>query len=125
MRLVTNKTGGEVVLHFTSTETVTVAGNNSVSNVATSTETVNSATITQLFWGTDDVAGAHWQISRGANVVAILSQSGSKDFAGTGMSLRLDPTADLSATLVGSANGYVMIEMQKASDIVNNPYLVG
>lgn len=125
MRLVANKTGGEAVLHIIGTETITIAGASGVSNVATASETVIGATITQIVWGTDGTAGSHWNIKRGANTVAILNNSGEMDFAGSGMSQKLDPTATLVATLVGSANGYLMVEMQKNSTITNDPYHVG
>lgn len=125
MRLITNKTSGEAVLHFTATEAgVVIVGNNSVSNVATETETVNSATINQVFFGS--TPGETWTISRGSNVVAVLDSTGWKDYAGNGLALKLDATADLSVTLSGAGStGYLIIEMQKQSDVTSNDYLVG
>lgn len=122
MILVTNKKGGEAVLHFTGTETVTIAGNNSVSNVATAGETVNSATINQVFYGC--TPGSTWTISRGANVVAVLAQSGHNDYAGAGTALKLDAAAPLTVTL-SAGTGTLTLELQKQSDIANNDYLVG
>lgn len=129
MRLITNKTGGEVVLHFNlaaaGSETITIAGNNSVSNVATADETVNAAYITQIFFGSASAIDGYWLVKRGANTVAMLDSTGWHDYAGNGAALRLDETADLTAELVGTAPGFLVIEMQKKSDIANNDYLVG
>lgn len=127
MTVVANKTGSEVVLHFTGNSgAIVIAGNNSVSNVAASNnETVNTATISQITWGTDGAAGGHWEVKRGANTVLILDGSGHIDFSGSGMNLKLFANATLSCNLITSTAGFIMVELQKQSDIANNQYLVG
>lgn len=127
MRLIANKSGGEAVLHFTVSNTVIIAGNNTVSNVATSSETVTGALITQAFWG---VGGAgttdgYWKVERGANTVLILDQSGHVDYSASGVGIKLDYDQNLTVTLVNSTVGYLIIELQKVGSISNNNYLVG
>lgn len=129
MRLITNKTGGEALLHFTlnsaGTETVTIAGAQGVSNVAASAnETVNTATITQIYFGSSSGASAYWTVKRGANIVAVLDSTGWVDFAGNGAALKLDGASNLTVELVGTAPGYLIIELQKQSTIANDQYLV-
>jgi hypothetical protein len=124
MRLIANKTGSEAVLHFTANDSVIIAGNNSVSNVATSNETVNSAYITQIFYGSPS-ATAFWTVKRGANTVAVLDSTGHLDLAGNGTALKLDTTDTLDVTLTGGTEGFLIVEVQKNSDIIQNDYLVG
>jgi hypothetical protein len=122
MRLIANKTGGEAVLHFVGSQSgVVIAGNNAVSNIATSNETVTTASINQIFYGS--ASGSSWTISRGANVVAVLEGTGHADYAGAGTSLKLDGGATLTVAL-SAGTGYLIVEMQKQSDIANNQYAV-
>ena len=66
--------------------------------------------INQVYWGTD--AGSI-QILRGSNLVSTFTQSGFVDFAGGGVALTKDRSANLVINFAGSANGYCIIEVQK------------
>lgn len=114
--ILSNKKNLAATLHFTgANSTVIVAGNTTNSNVATSNETLTGGVITQLFWGVDT---GSVQILRGANIVATLTQSGSKDYAGSGLALTKDSAANVSVNFVGTANGYVMMELVKVGTFI-------
>ena len=108
----------QVVLHFVGTDSVTVLGNNTVSNVTSSTaEIVNRGSIYQVWYGSD--AGS-WQLVSGnsnANaVIAVFSGTGYVPYGGMGEELpMLSNGEELYATLDGSANGYIMIDLRKES----------
>lgn len=95
---------------------IIVAGNSSVSNVALSGEVLDGAYITQVWAGCPSGANAFWTIKRGANTVAVLDSTGYYDYAGCGNPITLDQTANVSATLTGSAVGYLMFECQKIGE---------
>lgn len=116
-RIQANRKYLSFTVHATAnTGTITIAGNNSVSNVAISDEVLTGAYITQIWAGSDGV----WTISRGANTVAVLDSSGFYDFAGAGNPITLDSTATLSANLVGATTGgFIMIELQKEGPQMN------
>lgn len=95
------------------TGAIIVAGAPGVSNVALAGETLTGAYITQVWAGMDSTAGAEWKITRNANTVAVFDSTGHYDFAGCGNPITLDSTANVAATLTGTADGYIMIEMQK------------
>lgn len=105
------------------TGAITVAGNNSVSNVAISDEDLTGAYITQVWAGAPSGANAFWTIKRGANVVAVLDSTGYYDYAGCGNPITLDSTATLEANLTGSTTGYIVIELQKEGTFSNTEYL--
>ena len=102
---------------------IIVAGNNSVSNVALSDEILTGAYITQVWAGVDSTAGAEWKITRNANTVAVFDSTGYYDFAGCGNPITLDSTANVAATLTGTTDGYIMIEMQKEGTFEPSDYL--
>lgn len=100
----------KTVLHFTSTTTTIVAGNNTVSNIASnSSATVISAAIRKIVHGAQ---GGYWTLARGANTVAVLTDTGTIDLSAMGLSLPMDSTANVVATLSGGT-GFITIELSK------------
>lgn len=108
-----NRKNLSFVIHATANATITIAGNNSVSNVAIDDEVLTGATIKQVWYG----SSGHWVVKRGSNTVAVFNTSGTANFYGTGMALTKDQTENLVLELVDTANGYIMIEMQKVGSL--------
>ncbi len=105
-RVLRNARNGFIALNCVgNTGNVIVVGNNTVSNIATQDEVVSGAGIRSVTWATD----ANIQISRGANVVMILTQSGCEILP---RALTLDPAANLVVSST-SANSWLMIELNK------------
>lgn len=117
MTITSNKKNTSACLHFNANASVVIAGNSSSSNVATSDEVLTGATIVQAFWGND--GNGHIQVKRGGNIVAVYDSTGYVDYAGSGMSLNVSPTANIDVTFVGSANGYLMLEIQKQGTFIS------
>jgi hypothetical protein len=116
-----NRKNTSAVLHLTANSgNVVIVGNNSVSNLAVGTEIINGAYITQVAFGSPSGNAAYWEIKRGANVVLVVDSTCQLDFAGTGMSITKDATANLSANLIGATAGFLTIELQK---IANTEYV--
>ena len=106
-----------VFFHFTANSgPVIVVGNSTVSNLAVGDEVINGAYITQVAFGSPSGNAAYWEIKRGANLVLSLDSTSYIDFAGAGMSLTQDATANLSANLIGATSGFVTIELQKVAN---------
>lgn len=101
---------GRTVLHATSNSMVVIAGNNSVSNIATASQELSGATIARVWFGSDD----NWSITRGANVVYVASGSGYHYFDGA--TINLFKSANLTVT-TASANGFIMIELKKEGNL--------
>lgn len=113
--IIGNKKGSTVTLHFTSNATLVIEGNNSVSNVALTDEEVASGYIRQVWFGTSN--DSYWTVSRGADVVGVFDRTGQLDFAGSGNALTINPQANLSVTLNGTGDGFLMIELMKDSNL--------
>jgi hypothetical protein len=101
-----------------------VAGNSSTTNVnstsvcvALGDEILEGAYITQAIWGCDGTG--HIQILRGANLVAVYDSTGQQEYAGTGMPINLYPAANVVVNLVGSANSFIIFELQKTGNFVS------
>lgn len=121
--ITSNKKNSSAVIHVAAANaTLIVAGNNSVSNVAISDEILTGANITQAIWGCD--GNGHIQVLRGANLVAVYDSTSFIDYAGSGMSLTKDAAANITINFVGSANAYIMFEVQKVGR-GSSEYLVG
>lgn len=112
-----NRKALSVVVHVSANDTVVVAGNDSVSNIAAPGEIVTEAYVKQVWYGSPSGNAAYWMVKRGANTLLVLDSTGWTDYAGNGSMLKQDPTANLVLQLVGTGNGYVMVELQK---VVNN-----
>lgn len=116
MTVMINKQGGRTVLHFTANGSANLVGNSTTSDIALGDEVINSASITQIWYGVAPVSGSvqsYWNVARGSNTVAILSGTDRVDYAGHGASLILDNTGNISVTLNNTAIGYIMIEIAK------------
>jgi len=118
-----NRKNTSAVIHITGSNTITIAGNSTVSDVAIGNEVLTGCTITQVFCGSSSGNGAYWTIKRGANTVAVLDSTGYYDYAGAGMALSVDSGGTLVANLINGNDGYLLIEVQKQgtlpSDYVN------
>ena len=115
MATIINRSGLSAVVHITANATVVIAGNSSVSNIASGTgpsneEILTGGYVTQVWWG---APGGYWTVKRGSNTVLVLSETGYLDFAGCGTSLTVDAAANLVANLTTSSTGFLMVEVQK------------
>ncbi|NDB84125.1 MAG: hypothetical protein EB127_15615 [Alphaproteobacteria bacterium] len=118
-RLIANRKNLSATLHFTANATITIAGNSSVSHIATGDEVISGAYITQVWHG----SMAQWIVKRGANTVGVFDSTAYNDFAGNGNSLVLDPSATLVVSLDPSVtSGYLMIELQKIGPFAPDAY---
>lgn len=124
--ITSNKKNTSLVIHVASSNSgnIVVAGNSTTTNVnATSVcvalgdEVLEGAYITQAIWGCDGTG--HIQILRGANLVAVYDSTGQQEYAGTGMPINLYPAANVVVNLVGSANSYIIFELQKTGDFIS------
>jgi hypothetical protein len=105
-----------VTLHFNANASIVVAGNSSVSNIALSTDNVQTASISKVWYGSQ---GGAWIISRGNStvnsVVGVFNNTDVADFSGGGELLDLNKDKDLYFTLAGASNGYIMCQLKKNS----------
>lgn len=117
---VSNRKNTSFVLHVSAANTgnVVVVGNSTTTNVngtttciATGDEVIGGAYITQVAWGSDGVGSI--QVLRGSSLVAVFDSTGQKDYAGCGIPLNVNPTANLVVNFVGSSNAYCILELQK------------
>lgn len=121
--ITSNRKNTSAVIHFaTSNSTLTIAGNSSQSNVAMSNETLTGAYITQAVWGCD--GNGHIQVLRGGNLVAVYDSTGQHEYAGSGTPLTVGQAANLTVNFVGSANGFLIIELQKVGTFTSE-YMQG
>ena len=118
-RIIANRKNLSTTLHFVSNGTVVIAGNSTVSDIAIDNEVLTGAYITQVWYGSPSGSVSYWEIKRGANTVAILDSTSYTDFAGNGNAIKLDTAATLSANLVGTTAGYLMIEVQKEGNFTS------
>lgn len=117
---VSNRKNTSFVIHVSAANSgnVVVSGNSTTTNVAgtstciaTGNEVMSGAYITQAFWGCDGTGTI--QVLRGSTLVAVYDSTGQKDYAGCGMPLNINPTANLVVNFVGSSNAYCILELQK------------
>lgn len=117
---VSNRKNTSFVIHVSAANSgnVVVSGNSTTTNVAgtstciaTGNEVMTGAYITQAFWGCDGTGTV--QVLRGSTLVAVYDSTGQKDYAGCGMPLNINPTANLVVNFVGSSNAYCILELQK------------
>jgi hypothetical protein len=121
--ITSNKKNTSAVIHVSAANTtIKVAGNSITTNVdATATclalgnEVLSGVYITQAFFGVDPAGYA--VIKRGTTPVAIYDSTGYVDYSGSGMALTVGQTANLTVEFVGTANGYVLLEVQKAGTL--------
>jgi hypothetical protein len=117
---VSNRKNTSFVLHVSAANSgnVVVSGNSTTTNVAgtstciaTGDEVISGAYITQVVWGSDGAGSI--QVLRGSTLVAVYDSTGQKDYAGCGIPLNVNPTANLVVNFVGSSNAYCILELQK------------
>ena len=71
----------QVDILFTANDTITVAGNDSVSEIAIPGQVITGAAIKQLLCSSPSGNGAYWSILRGANVIFTPDSTAYIDFA--------------------------------------------
>ena len=121
--ITSNKKNTSAVIHVSAANTtIKVFGNSITTNVdATSTwlaignEVLTGAYITQAFFGVDPAGYA--VIKRASVPIAVYDSTGYVDYAGSGMALTVGQTANLTIEFVGTANGYVLLEVQKVGTL--------
>ena len=120
--ITSNKKGTSATIHISNANTtLTMAGNSSVSAIALGDEVLTGAYITQIHCGhSGGAAGAGITVYRGANLVAAFDTSASVDYAGTGMALTVDQTANLAIKFIGTNNAYCFLEVQKVGNLTAN-----
>jgi phosphatidate phosphatase PAH1 len=117
--ITSNKKNTSATIHVSvANTTIVVSGNSVTTNVdatstclAVSNEVLSGAYIAQAFWGIDP--NGYAVIKRGTTPVAIYDSTGYKDYAGSGMALTVGQSANLTVEFVGTANAYVLLEVQK------------
>ena len=121
VRYINNKRQSVDVL-ITSNTTITVAGNNSVSDIAIGDQILTGATIKQLFCASPSGNGAYWEISRGSNVVFTPDSTAYIDFAGNGMPMNVDQAETIVCNLfrAGDDEGSLWMQLHKQYDKPDN-----
>lgn len=100
------------IIHLVANATTVIAGNSAVSNVTSnSSQVVASGTIRQIFHGA--APSGYWMVKRGSNTVAVLEGTDHQNYAAMGLALSQDKAANVVCELVGTANGYIMLEISK------------
>lgn len=117
MPVTLNKKYVSATVHNAANATYTIAGASGVSDIATGDEVLTGASIKQVWYGSPSGSTAYWVVKRGANVVMVLEGTGYLDFAGAGSLLKKDSTGTLVLELVGSANGFIQMELQKEGNL--------
>jgi hypothetical protein len=118
--VLSNKKNKSVTLHIANANSgnIVLSGNSTTTNVgSTSTciaigdEVLTGAVIDQVFYGMDGNTHAH--ILRGSSTTAVVNNTGHLNFNAHGISLNVNPTANLVVNFVGDANSFVIIELKK------------
>ena len=111
--ILSNRARLSTVIHVASgNANFVIAGNSSVSNIASPGETLTGAYITQTVWGCDP--NGYIVIKRDDTPVAFYDSSGQHEYAGCAMPLTAGQNAaNLSVEFVGSSNGFIIFELQK------------
>ncbi len=124
--IISNKKNTSATIHIAGANTtIKVSGNSVTTNVdatatclAVSNEVLSGAYIAQAFWGIDP--NGYAVIKRGTDVVAVYDSTGYKDYAGNGLALTVGQTANLTVEFVGTANAYVLLEVQKVGTFISD-----
>ena len=107
----------------TSNAEIVIAGNSTVSNVALDGQDLIGASIKQFFFGSPSGNGAYWEVSRGntsvGNVVVTVDSTAYLDFAGNGVKLGQDSSANLVLKLFRAADdeGFILLTLHKETQI--------
>lgn len=129
--ITSNRKNTSLVIHVSSANSgnIVVAGNSTTTNVngtatcvAIGDEVLTGAYITQAVWGCDP--NGYIVMRRGATPVAFYDSTGQHEYAGCGMPINVEESANINIDFVGSSNCFIMFEVQKAGDFtVNSEYL--
>lgn len=104
-----NRTKSSVVHVTAANATITIAGNNSTSNVCIGSQNIHAATITRVWYGVGPSGVAN--IKRGSNLVYTAIGSGEHRFDGA--PIVADKTGTLVVEFAGTANCFIMVELHK------------
>lgn len=119
--IMSNRKNASAVIHVASANgSLVVAGNSTVSDIATDNEVLTGVSITQAYWGCE--AGELITLKRGSDVVAVYDSTGQQDYAGSGMSLTVGSTEDITVEF-STANAFIVFEVQKQGTFISD-YLV-
>jgi hypothetical protein len=122
--ITSNRKNTSFVLHVANANSgnIVVSGNSITTNVggtaacvAIGNEVLTGAYITQAIWGCDQ--NSHIHVLRGANTVAVYDSSGQHEYAGCGMPITVNQSANLVINFVGGANNFIMLELQKVGNL--------
>lgn len=109
-------------LHLTANQTLTIVGNDSVSNVASVGQTITGVTIKQAIWSAANQTTGFWRIARGSNVYLTFGGTGNVNFAASGVSVSQDSNATLVVTLNNTTDGFLLLELKKLPESLANTY---
>lgn len=113
--IIKNVSGETVLFHLRGSETLTIVGNASQSNIAWSNttfyENVQSAHIRRCIGGSGPAG--QWTVARGSNLVIGCAGYFDYNFYSEGIGLEMDGTGTLVCVLNGSANGFIVLELEK------------
>lgn len=115
-RVVLRNNEGSAVIHLSANASLTIEGNTGVSAISSVGEVVESAKISQIWFGTGP-ANSFWTITSGNTVTTVGGGSGHLNFAGMGTLIPLEPgnTLDVTLTNATDGQGFIMIELKKKS----------
>ena len=121
--ITSNKKNTAATIHVSAANTTIVVSGNSVTTNVDSTSTclalgnevLSGAYIAQVFYGIDPAGYA--VLKRGTAVVGVYDSTGYVDYAGCGMALTVGQAANLTVEFVGTANGYLLMEVQKVGTL--------
>ena len=106
MTVTNNRKNSSALIVLNADASLTIAGNNSVSNVATGDEILTGCNIRTVMWS------GTWKVSRGSNTLLNLSGSGTFDLSLGDMALAIDSTATLVANVTGTGTLILKIGKQ-------------
>jgi len=110
---------GSFVFQSNATQTLVVAGNSSVSNVALPNEVVTGASVFAVTWGVAN--GGSWTVSRGANVILTLVGSGALSPQLCELVLDTQQSGNVTVTLAGGT-GNIIVGLRKYGNNFNQSY---
>lgn len=107
-----NSTRKAVVHVASASGTIVIAGDSSQSNIALANQNLTGATISKIWYGS---AGGSWNVKRDTTLVYTASGSGFHFFDGAPLSIAT--IANVVCEIVGSTNGFIMLELHKQGDL--------
>lgn len=115
---ITTTQGTSVMVHSTESNSITITGNDSVSNIASTGEIVSGASIRQVWCGCGN--DVYWVVERGNSsqnsVIVVVNGTSYIDFTAGGGVPKIEETGeDLYFTLNGTGDGFIQIQLAKQS----------